>query len=347
MFEKNNDANAYSQFRGGKRIVQVTKLENLPNEIFISNILRLLDDNSLAYLAECSMKFFQLTVWDRLFRHARRGNIRYVKASLIGDEDALKTILTKKVAMSWANKGGETIIYCDTLLQLAWRMRNIRLFDCIKTVCDAVCPILAPLQILTDFKGRQSDSLEDYGDKIYAAGMAMASALWGLPRQDNEADNAPEVIRAYQLWQVDAGQAALRIYHQMSWVMHLQCNNIWSSKRQQALPLDDEAFDIGQVEVVKTRLFVGQSHNNGQLGSTWAPTDSLYGNSKPFSHYDLDYPECAEWSGSMFKDLLYRLQQAEKLRIADMKEVLENAAKASNLAADADLEISVHSVIKR
>ena len=221
----------------------------------MSNIASYLDTPSLTLFGHCSKRLYQQVKRERikqLFSIAREGGLEEVRLACQEgtSPEWRKALLTRTATMDWEEKPkedgskGEITQHTDTLLQLAWRMRDKEMFDVIKAALDKLDPEAAKQQI-KDFEGEQADCLDQMAE-AYAA-------------SDADQDNDALAIRGI-------GGAQARCGQNMAWVMHRMRHK-------------DSGWDRGNVDKPFKRdvkdlreylsLEAGDGCDTGPLGGSW------------------------------------------------------------------------------
>ena len=121
----------------------------LPNDL-IGLIAENTDNPTLSSLSQVSKLYRRGTERERikrLFSIAREGGLEEVKLALQEgtSQEWLKALLTTRLNMGWEDRAKEdgTVEvkqHSDTLLQLAYRMRDQEMFDVVKAALDKLNP---------------------------------------------------------------------------------------------------------------------------------------------------------------------------------------------------------------
>jgi len=126
----------------------------------------MLDTQSLVNLSKCSKSLYGLTAAHRFHKRAmdKRGasGIEGALANYqdILEKESLKQLLTKRIKTRHEDNDQEDIDYSvDTLLQLAWRKKDVAMCRIIKGYADLIDESMALRQI-TNFQGKSFHNIE-------------------------------------------------------------------------------------------------------------------------------------------------------------------------------------------
>jgi len=143
---------------------------NPGKEVLRQILFYMLDTKSLVNLSQCSKSLYDLTAAHRFHRRARdvRGVSGIEKAlanhqGILGEE-SLERALQTKLKTRLYDKYGKDIGYkMDTLLQLAWRMKDIEMCRIIKKHADKFDKEMVSEQLeqLINFNGERFDNWVD------------------------------------------------------------------------------------------------------------------------------------------------------------------------------------------
>jgi len=218
-------------------------IEDLPSDL-IKYLGTYLDNQALGRFSVCKKSFFNHTEQERqkrLFLIAREGGLDEVERALNANSPASNSkLLVNTLTMSWEDKEGNVTHHSDTLLRLAWRMRNQRLFLLIKGYLDKIDNKQWEAQIKA-FEGNRADCLDELQEAYTAALSGRANA------------------------NVAIGGAHWRCWETMSWVMH-EMRNKESGWHDQDV---EQSF---KPDVKDVRDFLNSEYGNpnkGRLGREW------------------------------------------------------------------------------